>query len=59
MEERFDFDNLTAWQKAIEFVDLILDKTENFYKSNGSFRLREQLDACTSSIPMNIAEGKG
>ncbi|MBC7885088.1 MAG: four helix bundle protein [Saprospiraceae bacterium] len=59
MEEKFDFENLIVWQKAIEFADLILEKTDKFYKSNGNFRLREQLDACTSSIPMNIAEGKG
>ncbi|MBK6365654.1 MAG: four helix bundle protein [Saprospiraceae bacterium] len=59
MEEKFDFENLVAWQKAIEFTNLILEKTDTFYKSNSNFRLREQLDACSSSIPMNIAEGKG
>jgi len=59
MEEKFDFENLIVWQKAIEFADLILEKTDKFYKSNRNFRLREQLDACSSSIPMNIAEGKG
>jgi four helix bundle protein len=59
MEEQFDFEKLLVWQKAVEFVDLILEKTDEFYKSNGNFRLREQLDACSSSIAMNIAEGKG
>jgi four helix bundle protein len=59
MEENFDFEKLIAWQKAIEFTVLILEKTDKFYNSKGNFRLREQLDACTSSIPMNTAEGKG
>ncbi|MBK6784194.1 MAG: four helix bundle protein [Saprospiraceae bacterium] len=59
MEEKFDFENLVAWQKAVEFTNLILEKTDTFYKSNSNFRLREQLDACSSSIPLNIAEGKG
>ena len=45
MEEKFDFENLVAWQKAVEFTDLILEKTDTFYKSNSNFRLREQLDA--------------
>lgn len=56
MEEKFDFENLIAWQKAVEFVDLILERTDKFYKSNGNFRLREQLDPCSSSIPMNISK---
>jgi hypothetical protein len=56
-EELFDFEKLIAWQKAMEFVDMILEKTEEFNNSKGNFRLREQLDACSASIPMNIAEG--
>ena len=59
METDFDFEKLIVWQKAVAFVELILEKTDKFYNSNGNFRLREQLDACSSSIPMNIAEGKG
>lgn len=59
MEEKFDFENLVVWQKSIEFVDLILEKTEAFYNSKGNFRLREQLDGCSTSIVLNIAEGKG
>lgn len=59
MEEKFDFENLIAWQKAIDFVDLVMQKTESFYSKKGSFRLKEQLDAALTSIPMNIAEGKG
>ena len=59
MEQKFDFENLLAWQKAIDFVGLILEKTEHFNNSKGNFRLREQLDSCTASIPLNIAEGKG
>ncbi len=58
-EDTFDFEKLIAWQKAIEFVELIFEKTDDFNKSKGHFRLREQLDACSASIPMNIAEGKG
>lgn len=59
MNEKFDFENLLVWQKAVQFTELILERTDKFYNSKGSFRLREQLDACSASIPLNIAEGKG
>jgi four helix bundle protein len=58
-DELFDFEKLIVWQKAIDFVDHILSATDEFNKSKGNFRLREQLDAASSSIPQNIAEGKG
>ncbi len=59
MENKFDFEDLIVWQKAVEFVNMILEKTEEFNNSKGNFRLREQLDSCSSSIAQNIAEGKG
>lgn len=48
MEDNFDFEKLIAWQKAMEFAESILEKTDTFYRSKGNFRLREQLDACSS-----------
>lgn len=55
----FNFEELIVWQKAVEFIDSILEKTSALYDSKGSYRLREQLDSGSSSIALNIAEGKG
>lgn len=57
--ENFNFENLIAWQKSVDFFDLIMVKTEEFHKLNSHFRLKEQLDAASSSISLNIAEGTG
>ena len=54
--ERFNFKRLIVWQKAMDYTDKCLSITENI---KGHYRLVEQLEACSASIPQNIAEGKG
>lgn len=53
------YKDLIVWQKSIEFAILVIDHAEKLGQSKRHFRLIEQLEAAVTSIPMNIAEGKG
>jgi four helix bundle protein len=53
------YKDLVVWQKSIEFAIKVIDIAENLGQSRRHFRLIEQLEAAVTSIPMNIAEGKG
>jgi four helix bundle protein len=52
------FEQLTVWQKSIEFCVLIYKNTDNF-PSSEQFGLTNQLRRASSSISANIAEGFG
>ncbi len=56
---RFSFEDLEVWQKAVDFARMIIDLSEKIETNRRHFRLIEQLEACSTSIPLNIAEGKG
>ena len=55
----FGFEELEVWRKAIDFADYVINLTENIETNRRHFRLIEQLEAASTSIAMNIAEGKG
>lgn len=55
----FNFKDLKVWQKAICFVDKIIEITENLHANRKHFRLIEQIEASAASVAQNIAEGKG
>ena len=57
--ETFGFKELTVWKKAMGLVDDVLLLTERITDSKRHFRLCEQLESAASSIPQNVAEGKG
>jgi four helix bundle protein len=56
---QFSFENLDVWQKAIEFANMTISITEQLQTERRHFRLIEQLEAASTSIALNIAEGKG
>lgn len=56
---RFGFEDLEVWQKAVEFAKLVIDLTEKVETDRKHFRLIEQLESASTSIALNIAEGKG
>ncbi len=56
---KFSFENLEVWQKAVEFADEIISLMENIQTNRKHFRLIEQAEAASTSIALNIAEGKG
>ena len=49
-------ENLEVWQKAIDFVVMIYDKTKNF-PADERLVLTSQLRRAAVSVPANIAEG--
>jgi len=55
----FVFEDLEVWKKAIEFSVRVIQLIEKVDTGRKHYRLIEQLEACSSSIAMNIAEGKG
>lgn len=47
------------WNKAIEFTVKVIDIVEDMDTNRKHYRLLEQVEASSASVPMNIAEGKG
>ncbi len=56
---KFGFEDLEVWKKSIDFADQVIDLIESLDTDRKHFRLIEQLEAASTSIAMNIAEGKG
>ena len=56
---RLSYKDLKVWQKSISFASVVIDLAENIESKRKHYRLLEQLEAAATSIPMNIAEGKG
>jgi len=54
----FPFEKLEVWQLSVELADFILDLLECF-PPNKYLRLIGQMEAAATSVPQNIAEGKG
>jgi len=52
----YNFEKLTAWNKAMEFCEVIYNETKHFPKEE-IFGLTSQLRRAATSIPLNIAEG--
>ena len=57
-EERFDFENLKVYQKALVYVDFVYKITRDFPKTE-VFSLTDQFRRASASICLNIAEGSG
>jgi hypothetical protein len=53
----FMFENLTVYQKAMEFPEQIVTLTESFPR--GFYFLADQLDRASLSIATNLPEGNG
>jgi len=57
-EEKFDFENLKVYQRALEYVDFVYQVTKGFPKAE-LFSLSDQFKRASLSICLNIAEGSG
>ena len=57
-EEKFDFEKLKVYQKALDYVDFVYEITRRFPNTE-IFSLSDQFKRASLSIPLNIAEGSG
>ncbi|MCX5868146.1 MAG: four helix bundle protein [Proteobacteria bacterium] len=55
----FGFEDLEVWKKSIDFANQVISVIEDVKSPRKHYRLLEQLESSSTSIPMNIAEGKG
>lgn len=55
----FGFEDLKVWNKAVDFAVKVIDLIEKRMPKIAHQRLIQQIEASSTSISMNIAEGKG
>ena len=56
---RFGYEDLEVWNKAVNFAVRVIDTVENISTDRKHYRLLEQIEASSTSVSMNLAEGKG
>lgn len=56
---KLSYKDLSVWQKSMDFTNTVISVIESLDTHRKHFRLFEQLEASATSVPMNIAEGKG
>ena len=55
----FGYEKLEVWQRSVELSCNIIGIVDKLNTPRHHLRLIEQLEAASTSVPMNIAEGKG
>jgi len=58
MKEKFSFENLQVYRKALDYVDCVYEWTRGFPKEE-RFGLTSQFQRAAQSIALNIGEGSG
>jgi four helix bundle protein len=53
------YKDLQVWQKSMVFADEVIQLIDEMETPRKHYRLFEQLESAVTSVPMNIAEGKG
>ena len=56
---RFGYEDLEVWKRAVDFAVEIINAVENISTNRKHYRLLEQIEASSTSVSMNLAEGKG
>ena len=56
---KFAYENLEVWNRSIDFAVKVISTVDNISTDRKHYRLLEQIEASSTSIAMNIAEGKG
>lgn len=56
---QLSYKDLNVWQKSMDFANTVISLPDCLDTERKHYRLFEQLEAAVTSIPMNIAEGKG
>lgn len=58
-KRKFAFKDLEVWQSAVDFAEEVIDVAEQIDTDRKHYRLIEQLESSSTSVALNIAEGKG
>jgi four helix bundle protein len=53
------YKELQVWQRSMVFADEVIQLIDEMETPRKHYRLFEQLESAVTSVPMNIAEGKG
>ena len=56
---KFAYEDLDVWNKSVEFAIEVINIVEKIDTDRKHYRLLEQIEASSTSIAINIAEGKG
>ena len=57
--EQVAYKDLQVWQKSMDLVNQVIKVIDEMDTPRKHYRLIEQLESAATSIPLNIAEGKG
>ena len=55
----FSFEDLKVYQKALDFTVTVIDIVEEMDTPRKHYKLIDQLESSSSSVALNISEGKG
>ena len=55
----FNFEELDVWGKAVDFANTVIQLVEKIETGRKHYKLIEQLEGASTSVSLNIAEGKG
>ena len=55
----FSFEQLEVYQKALDFSVSVIDVVDQLDTPRKHYRLIEQLESSSTSVALNISEGKG
>ena len=56
---RFGYEGLEVWNRAVDFAVKVIELVETIDTGRKHYRLLEQIEAASTSVSMNLAEGKG
>lgn len=56
---RFGYEDLEVWNRAVDFAVKVIELVETVDTERKHYRLLEQIEASSSSVSMNLTEGKG
>jgi four helix bundle protein len=56
---KFAYEDLEVWNKAVDFAVSVIDTVDDILTDRKHYRLLEQIEASSTSVATNIAEGKG
>ena len=57
--KKFAYENLDVWNRAVDFAVKVIELVETIDTGRKHYRLLEQIEASSTSVSMNLAEGKG